>query len=188
MKTFREYIQEAKTIGIYPHGGGVDIHDDGESGNVSDHPVEKTVGNEPFKDNSYFRRPKLKKYLGGIRRSVAKKKKMPPVVGTPHPADSSVRSIVDGNHRLRGTKNARASNIPVEHVPHENIRLMPQSYDNTKPDDNMSRKLRKGPKLSSFRKRDGTYDMNKPRKRLGGNALNHYFANPDGSHNFRSPK
>ena len=188
MRTFKQFLEEAKTIGIYPHGGGGDIHDDGEQGNVTDHSTSKTVGNEPFKDDSYFRRPKLKKYLGGIRKSVAKKKQMPPVLGTPHPADSSVRSIVDGNHRLRGTKNARAENIPVEHVPHENIRLMPKSYGETEDNNDMAKKLKKGAKLSSFKRRDGSYDMNKPRKRLGGNALKHYFANPDGSHSFNAPK
>ena len=30
MKTFKQFLEEGKTIGIYPHGGGSDIHDDGE--------------------------------------------------------------------------------------------------------------------------------------------------------------
>lgn len=188
MKTFKQFLNEAKIVGIYPHGEGVDIHDDGEKGDVSNHNTEKTVGNEPFKDTSYFRRPKMKEYIGNIRRSFAKKKSMPPVLGTPHPQDSSVRSVIDGNHRLRGAKTARVGTVPTENVSHDNIRLMPRSYAETENKGTIKQKVESGVTLSSLRNPDGSYDMNKPRKELGGKTIGHYFVRPDGSHDFKSPK
>lgn len=188
MKTFKQFLNEAKIVGIYPHGEGVDIHDDGQKGNVSNHNTEKTVGNEPFKDTSYFRRPKMKEYIGNIRKAFAKKKSMPPVLGTPHPEDSSMRSVIDGNHRLRGAKTARVATVPVENVSHDNIHLMPHSYAETGNGDNIEKKVNSGVKLSSLRNPDGSYDMDKPRKELGGKTIRHYFVGANGSHNFKDPR
>lgn len=190
MKTFKQFLEEAKYVGIYSHGGGSDIHDDDKpDGEVSDHPTSKTVGNEPHKGKEYFRRPKIKKYVGGIRRAAAKGKSLPPVLGTTHPENPEVRSVVDGNHRLRGMQTARRETIPVENVPHHRIRLMRKSYDETPESTDTGRKIRTGGvRLSSLRNRDGSYDMDKPRKRLGGKTIRDYFRNSDGSHNYGAPK
>ena len=190
MKSFIQFLKEAAYVGIYPHGGGSDIHqDDKPDGEVTNHPTSNTVGNEPHKDNEYFRRPKIKQYVGDIRKSAAKGKPLPAVLGTPHPENPKVKSIVDGNHRLRGMQNARKENIPVENVPHHRIRLMRQSYDKTPESTDMDQKLRtNGVRLSSLREPDGTYDMDKPRKQLDGKTIRHYFRNTDGTHNYGTPK
>ena len=181
MKTFRQFM-EARHVQLAPKGGGAwvrkDRKDDKE-GEVVDHPTEKTVGNEPFKDKSYFSKSKVKKKLERMSNS---KTKLPPVLGTEHPADPSVQSVVDGNHRRQVAVNKKASSLPVEKVPHENIRLLHpttvQLYD--EPNHNH------GVKLSTMRKKDGSYDMDKPRKKLGGLTIRHYFVNPDGSHKYGS--
>lgn len=187
MKTFKEFVTEARHIKLAPGGGGSWVSERGrkdEKPTIIDHPTEKTVGNEPFKDNEYFRRPKIKKYENKMRRIIAKKKtKLPPVLGIDHPADSSVQSIVDGNHRRRAAVNARAPSIPVEKVPHKNVRLLhPDEIEG----DNEPRK-KAGTPLNAFKnKKTGKYDMDKPRKKLGGKTLRDYFVNPDGSHNYNS--
>jgi hypothetical protein len=180
MKTFREYLEEAKMVGIYPHGEGSDVHEDDDKPDIVSHATDKAIGNEPGKDKTYFRKPNMKKYVGKMRRQYAKKQEMPPVTGTPHPANPEHMSIVDGNHRLRSAKNARVKNVSVEKVSHDNIHLMSQSYNDTpESDDNIQNKITKnGHPLSSFRNKDGSYDMEKPRKRLGGRALKHYFTPP----------
>jgi hypothetical protein len=190
MKTFRQFLFEARYIGIYPNGGGSDTYeDDKPNGEITNHPTQKTVGNEPHKDNQYFRRPTVKKYVGGIRRAAAKGKKLPPVLGTNHPENPEIKSIVDGNHRLRGMKNARAESVPVENIPHDNIHLMPQSYNETPKESDMNKKIREGGvRLSSLRNRDGSYDMDKPREELGGKTIRHYFVNGDGTHKFGNPQ
>jgi hypothetical protein len=186
MKTFREYIKEAKHFGIAPHGGGSWSYDDGEAGGeVSQHPTKQSVGNEPFKDKGYFRRPKIKKYVNKMRKNIAKKREMPPVSGTPHPENPSVMSVVDGNHRHKSHVNARAENVPVEHTPHENVRLL---HPDHKEHEEHKDTVNQGTPISSFREKDGSYNMDRPRKRLGGLTLRHYFVNPDGSHNFKDPR
>lgn len=184
MKTFKEFMAEAAQVHIAPHGGGAWTYLDKQESEIVDHPTEKTVGNEPFKDKSYFRRPEIKKYANDLRKAISKKKKIPPVLGTEHPADSSVQSVVDGNHRRQSASNARVPTIPVEKVPHDKIRLLrkweTEAYD--EPPETS------GIKLSSLRKKNGSYDMDKPQKKLGGLAIRHYFVNPDGSHNFKVPK
>lgn len=181
MKTFRQFVAEVSHVQVGPHGAGSWVHSDDTESEVVNHPTNKTVGNEPFKDKGYFRKPKIKKYVGGIRKSIAKKKNpVPPVLGTEHPADSSVHSVIDGNHRRQAAANARAPSIPVEKVPHDNVRLLHPDQAKGNP------KKGAGVKLSSLRNRDGSYDMDKPRKKLGGLTIRHYFVNPDGSHKFGS--
>ena len=182
-------VKEATHVGIYPHGGGSDIHHDNEPDDeVTNHPTSNAVGNEPHKGNEYFRRPKIKKYVGQIRKSASKGNPMPPVIGTPHPENPEVKSVVDGNHRLRGQQNARRENIPVQNVPHHKIHLMPQSYDKTPESKDMGQKIKThGVPLSSFRNKNGKYDMDKPRHQLGGKTIRHYFTNTDGTHNFGEP-
>lgn len=182
MKTFKEFIAEAKHVMLAPNGGGSWSYERGrkeEKPTITNHPTEKTVGNEPFKDVKHFRQPKMKKYLKKMRKNIAK---IPPVLGTPHPEDSSVQSIVDGNHRRRAAINARASSIPVEKVSHRNVRLLhPEEIDG---DSEPSKKA--GTSLHAFKdKKTGKYDMDRPRKRLGGKTLRDYFVNPDGSHNYK---
>lgn len=184
MKTFKQFVTEAAQVQMGPKGAGSWVRNDDNESEVIDHPTEKTVGNEPFKDKSYFRRPKIKKYENKMRKVIAKKKtQLPPVLGTEHPADSSVQSIVDGNHRRQAAVNARAPSLSVEKVPHENIRLLhPDKVSDIQP------KEKAGVRLSALRRKDGSYDMDKPRKKLGGLSIRHYFVNPDGSHNFKLPE
>lgn len=181
---FKNFIKEAAQVHIAPHGGGAWTYLDKQKSEIIDHPTEKTVGNEPFKDKAYFRSPDVKQYANDLRKAISKKKEIPPVLGTEHPADSSVQSVIDGNHRRQAAANARVSTIPVEKVPHDKIRLLrkweTEAYDEPPPTS--------GIKLSSLRKKDGSYDMNKPQKKLGGLAIKHYFVNPDGSHNFNPPE
>ena len=188
-KKIRVPVKEAAHVGIYPHGGGSDIHHDNEPDDeVTNHSTSNAVGNEPHKGNEYFRRPKIKKYVGQIRKSASQGKSMPPVIGTPHPENPEVKSVVDGNHRLRGQQNARRENIPVQNVPHHRIHLMPQSYEKTPESKDMGQKIKThGVPLSSLRNKNGTYDMDKPRHQLGGKTIRHYFTNTDGTHNFGEP-
>lgn len=186
MKTFKQFLEEKKVFGIAPHGGGSWVHDDGkEGGEVTQHPTDQSVGNEPFKDKEYFRRSKIKKYVNKMRKSIGQKKQLPPVAGTPHPSKPSVMSVVDGNHRHKSYRNAKASTVPVERIPHEDVRLLHPDHQEQ---DTHEKTVMQGTPVSSFREKDGSYDMDRPRKRLGGLTLRHYFVNPDGSHNFKDPR
>ena len=188
MKTFKQFLEEAARVKIAPGGGGSWVSRAGpenEKAKTVNHPTEKTVGNEPFKDKEYFRRPKIKKYENKMRKDISKGKSLPPVLGTPHPENSDVMSVVDGNHRRQAAKNARAANIPVEKVSHSNVRLL---HPKDAASENDPRK-KAGIPLRAFRdKKTGKYDMDRPRKKLGGKTLRDYFVNSDGSHNYESPK
>lgn len=185
MLNFKQFLFETKTFAIAPHGGGSWVSVSGDKkDSVSNHPTNKTVGNEPFKDTGYFRRPKIKKYIGGIRRSASQGKSLPPVSGTPHPETPEHTSIIDGNHRLRGYKNARTASVPVERIPHERVRLLHPEHKEL---ETHEKTVMQGTPLSKFRNSDGSYDMDKPRKELGGLTIRHYFVKIDGTHNFKSP-
>lgn len=187
MYSFKQFLdEEQKFFGIAPHGFGSYVHADNseEDHPVTNHPLNKAVGNEPFKDNQYFRRSKLKNYMNTMRKTIASKSSIPPVSGIEHPANPNHVSIIDGNHRYRAHVNARTSSIPVEKIPHENVRLLHPNYEE-KADQQST--IKQGTPLTHFRKSDGTYDMNKPEERLGGLTLRHYFTNPDGTHKFNDP-
>lgn len=181
MLTFKQFLKEEKLIGIYSHGFGSDVYDNGKKPKpetISNRPTNTAFGIEGHKDDEHFQKPKIKSYVDRIRKDAAKGNRIPPVVGTHHPDGSGNISVLDGNHRLRGIKNAKLDSISVEHVPHENVHLMKRSYYDT-PDNQSGRtKIKKhGVPLSSFRNSDGTYDMDKPREELGGKAIRHYFNN-----------
>jgi hypothetical protein len=193
MRTFKQFIKESKLVGIYPHGQGSDVHPPGGNGNgeVSNHNIQHTVGNEPFKDKTYFRRPPVKLRINQLRKAIAKtanRNNVPPVLGTSHPADPKATAVVDGNHRLKATKTTRQNTIPVQNVPHHNVHLMPD-YSKIDHSGDTSKKIKNhGVPLSTFRELDGSYDMHREREELGGHALKHYFVNPDGTHNFKDPR
>lgn len=176
MKSFKQFISETKIFGIGPNGIGSWIHDDGHHNNntVTQHPTKDTVGNEPFKNTSYFRRPNIGKYINNIRKSIGRGENVEAVSGTPHPGNPNIMSILDGNHRLQATRNARKPTVDVRLVSHEDIRLL---HPDHKELDTLKDTVMQGTPLSSFRERDGSYNMNTPRKELGGLTLGHYFAN-----------
>ena len=179
MLTFKQFLKEEKLIGVYAHGFGSDVYDNGRKpkpGTISNRPTDNAVGIETHKDVQHFRMPEIKSYVNRLRKDAAKGKYIPPVAGTPHPDGSGAISVLDGNHRLRGFKNARIKTVPVEHIPHENVHLMKKSYDDTPDNQDGRKKIKKhGVPLSSFRNSDGKYDMDKPREELGGKAIRDYF-------------
>ena len=167
-----------KAVSIYPHGQGSDVGDNVPTSKPTTIPTKSASGNEPFKDKSFFNRPEKKDYMDKMSSDIKKGKKMPPVMSTPNPANPKHNIVVDGNHRMDAHKQAGVSHIPTQHVDHDNIHLASHNYEH--PDQTFH-------KLSSFKEPDGSYDMNKSRKQLGGKKLNHYFVKPDGSHEFKSP-
>lgn len=176
MKTFKQFIFEATHVSLYPNGVGSDISNDDEDEHPTHkHPVNKTVGNEPFKDTQYFRRPSVKKHVNTTRKNISKGNSTP-VLATSHPEHPEHNVVVDGNHRLQSTRNARRDNISTTKVPHSHVHLL-----NTDDEENPTKHS-----LSSFQDKHGNYDMDRPRKRLGGKTLRHYFVNSDGSHNFNT--
>jgi hypothetical protein len=76
---------------------------------------------------------------------------------------------------MNAHKQAGVSHISTQHVNHDDIHLASHNYNHPKQTYHP---------LSSFKDKDGSYDMNKSRKELGGKTLNHYFVKPDGTHNF----
>lgn len=183
MLTFIQFINENKTFAIGPHGIGSYLHDDeeGTGGTVTQQPNNRSVVNEPFKDTSYFRRPDIKKYENTMRKAISQGKSLPPVASIAHPADPKVRVVIDGNHRFRAAQNARTKTFPHENISHDDVRLLHPDHTDY---DSGEKAVQQGHPLSNFKEKDGSYDMDKPRKELGGLALKHYFTNPDGSHNF----
>lgn len=181
MKSFKQFIKEQKIFGIAPHNVGTWDHDyGGEGGHVTNHPIEHTISNE--NKDEFLNHPQNKEYIDHMVRNYASGKNTPPPVsGTPHPANPKVMSIIDGNHRHHAAKKAGMSHIPVEHIPHEDVRLLHPDY---KPVDKKSGEvdteetISQGHPLTDFKEKDGSYDMNRPRKELGGLALKHYFKAP----------
>ena len=187
MKTFIQFITENnisdkpkntfsdKAVSIYPHGQGSDTGDNVPKSKPTTIPTKSASGNEPDKDQSFFNSQEKRYYMDKMSSAIKKGKKMPPVISTPNPADPKHHIVVDGNHRMYAHKQAGVSSIPTQHVDHHDIHLASHDYEH--PDQTFH-------KLTSFRNSDGSYDMNKPRKQLGGKTLNHYFVKPDGTHNF----
>lgn len=182
MKTFKSFIKEEssfsdKAVSIYPHGQGSDVGDHVPTSKPSSIPAGKSRGNEPFKDKKWFNSPEKREYMNKMQSDIKAGKKMPPVLSTPNPWNSQHHVVVDGNHRMHAHQQAGVSKIPARHISHDDVHIMPNNYGEEN----------KGIPLSSFREKDGSYDMHKPRPELGGKALKHYFVRPNGEHNFRSP-
>jgi hypothetical protein len=180
MKSFKQFIKEQNEpiskprVFIYPNGQGSDVSDKIPSTKPSSIPVNSALGNEPFKDDDFFKSPEKKGYMEKMTSDIKSGKKMPPTLSISHPADPSKNIIVDGNHRLAAHINAGVENMRTQQLSHDDIHIMPNDYG----------EKNKGIPLSSFKEEDGSYDMEKPRDNLGGKSLNHYFVSPDGSHNF----
>lgn len=183
VKTFKQFVTEEEQafspnhVSIYPHGQGSDV---GKSIPQPKPTMIKTgsaLGNEPFKDKDFFTRPDKKDYMSKMTSDIKAGKQMPPTLSTPHPADPSNHVIVDGNHRFAAHQMAGAPKMRTQSLSHDDIHIMPNDYG----------KKNTGVPLSSFREKDGSYDMAKKRDELGGKTLNHYFVKPDGSHQFKSP-
>jgi hypothetical protein len=188
MKTFLQFLSEQKYLSLAAYHGGAWVHDDGgppdQTGSI---PIKGGIPNEPFKNLSYFRRPGIKKYIGSIVNSIRRGVQLPPVFVTVHPAtvhlpeNQQLHSVLDGNHRWHAANIAQRGggpdNIDVEHIAHENIRLVhpDQKYSGEDPGEKV---YENGVPLTKFIGEDGSYDMEKPRKELGGLTLGHYFAEP----------
>jgi len=154
-------------VSIYPNGQGSDVGSHVPTSKPTKIPTSSAVGNEQHKDRSFFNSPEKKDYIGGMVKNIKSGKTLPPVMSTPHPADPSKNIVVDGNHRAFAHQEAGASHIPAVHVSHDNIHIASHDYEH--PDQSFH-------PLSSFKSKDGSYDMNKPRPQLGGKPLKHYFA------------
>ena len=159
------YSQHA--VSIYPNGQGSDVGDRVKTSEPTRIPTRTAIGNEPDKDESFFNSPEKKKYVSGMVEKIKSGKSLPPVMSTPHPSGSSNNIVLDGNHRAFAHKQAGSSHIPAVHVSHDNIHLASHDYDHPKQSFHP---------LSSFKEKDGSYDMEKPRPELNGKTLNHYFA------------
>lgn len=182
MKTFKSFIKEEssssdKAVSIYPHGQGSDMGDNVPTGKPSSIPANRSRGNEPFKDTEWFNSPEKKPYMDKMQSDIKAGKAMPPVLSTPSPWNSQHHVVVDGNHRMQAHQQAGVSSIPATQVSHDDIHIMPNDYG----------EKNKGIPLSSFREKNGSYDMHRPRSELGGKALKHYFVQPNGEHSFNSP-
>ena len=189
MKSFKQFIKEQKIFGLVPHNVGSWYHDYGDawgSNHVSEHPIEHTLGNED-KSEFFNNFPGNKEYIENMAKNFASgENKPPPVAGTPHPENPKFMSVIDGNHRLHAAKKAGIDKIPVEHIPHEDVRLLHPDYkihedpkDPNHADEEMT--ISQGTPLTDFKEKDGSYNMDRKRKRLGGLSLRHYFRNTDGS-------
>jgi len=155
-----------RAVSIYPHGQGSDVGSRVPTSKPTQISTSSAVGNEQHKNRSFFNSPEKKDYIEGMVNNIKSGKTLPPVMSTPHPANPSKNIVVDGNHRAFAHKEAGASHIPAVHVSHDNIHIASHDYEH--PDQSFH-------PLSSFKSKDGTYDMHKRRPQLGGKPLKHYF-------------
>jgi hypothetical protein len=181
MKTLGQFILEnadrfRKIMRVYPNGQGSDAGENLPEGSPTLIPTKKVHANEPFKNKEFFDTNK-KEYMDKMVDAVKKKKPIPPVLTTPHPDDPTHHIILDGNHRLEAHKRAGAPQIPTRQISHDDIHLGSHDYGDEKQTYHP---------LSSFKERDGSYDMNKPRKELNGKALKHYFVNTNDTNHFET--
>lgn len=181
MKTLRQFILEnadpfRKIMRVYPNGQGSDSGEKLPQGPSTLIPIKKVHANEPFKNKEFFD-TKEKEYMGKMVDAIKKKKRISPVLTTTHPADPTHHIILDGNHRLEAHKRAGASQILTSQISHDDIHLGSHDYGDEKQTYHP---------LSSFREKDGSYDMNKPRKELNGKALKHYFVNTNDTNHFKT--
>ena len=183
MLSFKDFITEEDQpfspnhVSVYPHGQGVDVGDNVPRGPATQIPVNRASGNEPFKDPNWFKSPEKKPYMDKMQADIKSGKKMPPVMSIQSPWNSSHNVVVDGNHRLQAHKVAGVPTVSSTNISHDDVHIMPNNYG----------EKNEGVPLSSFKEKDGSYDMHKPRPELGGKALKHYFVQPDGQHSFDSP-
>lgn len=157
-------LNEGRVVGLFPGNvGGTTVEFGKETVNkVRKIPLADLHNNEINKDNSYFRRPAVRKYVGDMRRATVKGELKQPVLGVAHPERRDQTVVVDGNHRLRAARNALASELPVENVPWHQVSLVPHGTD---PED--MEKIVRSPRLSDFVEPDGSINMTKQRKELG---------------------
>ena len=165
---------DSRIAKIYPRGQGSDVGDNiaGRSQTIQ---TSHAHGNEPYKDEDFFTSAEKKPYMDKMKTAIKSGQKLPPVVTIPHPSDPRHHIVVDGNHRSEAHRQAGAPQMPATVMSHDDVHLASQDYG--------SDKQTLHP-LSSFRNKDGSYDMHKPRPELGGKALKHYFVGTNGEHKF----
>jgi len=165
---------ESTIAKIYPRcqGSNVGPNVAGRSQSIQ---TTNAHGNEPYKDEKFFGSDEKKPYMDKMKAAIKSGQKMPPVVTIPHPADPRHHVVVDGNHRSEAHRQAGASQMPATVMSHDDVHLASHDYG--------SDKQTLHP-LSSFKNKNGSYDMNKPRPELGGKALKHYFVGTNGEHKF----
>jgi len=170
-KSFRDHAT------VYPRGQGSDVDSSQKNvrGNRADIRTSTAHGNEPYKDKGYFNSAKKKPYMDKMKSAIKSGEKPPRVIAIQHPADPRHHVVVDGNHRAEAHRQLGTSTMPATVMSHDDVHLASHDYG--------SKKQTTHP-LSSFREKDGSYDMHKPRPELGGKALKHYFVMPNGTHSF----
>lgn len=164
-------LDEVRVVGLYPGSLGANVIEFGKKtqNKVREVPLSDLHNNEIYKDTLYFRKPAMRKYVGALRRSVSKGRLKEPVLGLAHPEKRDQIVVVDGNHRLRAARNARAFKLPVENVPWHQISLVPPgTYSDSQED---AEKICRSPRLSNFVEPDGSFKMYKRRKELGKNPF-----------------
>lgn len=165
---------ESKIAKVYPKGQGSDVGD-GVQGRQAMVQTSRAHVNEPYKDEKYFDSDEKKPYMDKMQAAIGHGVKLPPVVTIQHPADPRHHVVIDGNHRAEAHRRVGVGQMPATVMSHDDVHLASHDYG--------SKKQSLHP-LSSFRSRDGSYDMNKPRPELGGKALKHYFVGTNGEHKF----
>lgn len=157
-------LDEGRIVGLFPgHMGGTTVEfGKGTRSKVRKVPLADLHNNEMGKDNSYFRTPAMRKYVGGLRKAVVRGELKQPVLGVAHPERRDQTVVVDGNHRLRAARNALASELPVDNVPWHQVSLVPHGTDSEDIET-----IVRSPRLSDFVEPDGSINMTKQRKELG---------------------
>jgi hypothetical protein len=159
-------------VHLYPNGATVDSNVASRGHQVSSRNRE-TRFNEPEKMKSgYQKTPTVRKKLASIS---SKPTSSDRVIAMERPDKPGQHMVLDGHHRsIVAGRKKQQMNIDVVH--HDDIHLNRHDYGDSRNNE------RNAPTLSSFRNRDGSYDMHKPRPSLGrslkhplGRSLHSYF-------------
>lgn len=109
---------------IYSNGGGSDDADN-YNGTSKLIPVEKTVGNESFKDATHMDE-KGAPYVDAINNK--EEWITEPIRAIVHPYDSSTYVVVDGNHRRYAYLKTNTPEINAIIIPHSEVLLMKSEW------------------------------------------------------------
>ena len=112
---------KSKNLIIYPNFKGSDNADNftGQTENLN---VNDCIGNEPFKDFSYFiDNEKVKKIISDVKEKGIDT--IPPIKVIKHPLMKNKYLVVDGNHRLAAFKIGNIKQIKAININYDDVSL-----------------------------------------------------------------
>lgn len=174
LRDFKRLPTSKGKVNLFPNGAEWDTATVASRGHTISSRNKETRFNEPTKMKSaYQKQPAIRKKLASISSSKPDPKKK--IIAMERPDKPREYMVLDGHHRsIVAGRKKQQMNIDVVH--HDDIQLNRHDHDDP-------RNEKRNPRpLSSYKSKDGTYNMNKPRPSLGrslkrpfGKTLNDYF-------------